>query len=658
MKAMGYFTKRNRARGCAWRALALLSMVGPCMCRAQAPPPYTISTFAGTYSTTATCPSTSVGDGGAAASAQLCGPAGLAFDGSGNLYIADSNNERVREVTSSGSISTVAGNGKAGFAGDGSSATASGTELNSPSAVAFDSSGNLYIADSQNYEVRKVAGGAISTVAGHNQSGAGFSGDLGPATGAQFNGPSGLALDSAGNLYISDPFYNEVRVVCANQTPIACTNTAFGSVTFAAGDINTFAGNQVTGAGYQGDGSPATASLLNNPIGLAMDSAGNLYIADTSNNAIRKVAPNGIITTVAGNGNPTGAYSGDGGLATQAQLNSPKAVAVDASGNLYIADTVNCVIRMVEPNGIITTIAGNGVPGYFGDGAAATGANLAFPSGVAVYGGKVYISDSQNNVVRMLTPQAQNNPPKVNAGGVVTASAFGASATVAPGSWIEIYGSNLAPDTRQWQTSDFSGSTAPVALDFTSVTVGQQPAYVAYISPGQVNVQVPNVSAGTQTLVVSNPNGSSAAYNLTVGAAPGLYAPALVNIGGKQYAGAFEASSPNTWVLPAGAVSTLTSQPAKPGDTIILYGVGFGSVTPSIPAGQIASGQTSLTAQVQFMFGSTPATTTYQGLAPGLVGLYQFNVVVPTMAANNAVPLTFTQGGVAGTQTLYTAIGQ
>jgi uncharacterized protein (TIGR03437 family) len=138
---------------------------------------------------------------------------------------------------------------------------------------------------------------------------------------------------------------------------------------------------------------------------------------------------------------------------------------------------------------------------------------------------------------------------------------------------------------------------------------------------------------------------------------PALYAPSLANIGGKQYVGAFFTTTPLTWVLPAGAVSGVTSKPASPGTTIVLYGVGFGAVSPNIPAGQIASGTNSLTAPVTFSFGSAPATVSYQGLAPGLVGLYQFNVAVPTITANNAVPLTFSQGSVAGTQTLYTAVG-
>jgi uncharacterized protein (TIGR03437 family) len=644
-------------------ALVLLFPLVPVPGRAQAPPQYTISTVVGQLGNTGAYS----GDGGAATSALLWGPANLIFDASGNLDISDSDNARIRQVNASGVINTIAGNGTAGFAGDGSSPTASATELNSPSGMAFDSNGNLYIADTDNFEVREIAGGKISTLAGDNGKGAGYSGDMAAATSAQLWNPSGVAVDSAGNVYIADPFNNIVRVVCETQAPYACTNNAFvgtdGYIVWAAGDINTFAGSDVNactasglcGAGYIGDGGPAPGALLNNPAYVLLDASGNLYISDSGNNAIRVAnTTTGIINTIAGGGGSLAAgYAGDGGPATQAVLNNPKGLALDSYGNLYIADTENSVIRMVEPNGTITTIAGTGIPGASGDGGPATSAQLNFPSGVAVNNGNIYIADTANNVVRMLTPGS----PQINPGGVITAGSFGASATVAPGSWIEIYGLNLAPGARPWRAADFNGSDAPTALDSVAVTVGGQPAFVAYISARQVNVQVPmNVAAGTQPLILTTRFGVSAPYGLTVGPAPGVYAPSFLNAGGKQYVGALQSNG--VWALPAGAVAGFTSQPAVPGDILTLYGVGFGAVTPNVPAGQLApGGLTALAAPVQVMFGSTAATLQYQGLAPGLVGLYQFNVVVPSVTAGNAVPVTFIQGGVTLAQTLYTAVG-
>ncbi|HUE02255.1 MAG TPA: IPT/TIG domain-containing protein [Bryobacteraceae bacterium] len=631
-------------------SLVLLVTLAPVLCRAQAPPTYTITTIAGQLGQLGSYS----GDGGAATSAYLWGPADIKFDSSGNLYVADSLNERVREI-SNGNISTVAGNGTAGFAGDGKSATASGTELNSPSGLQVDSKGDLYIADTDNYEVREVTGGTINTVAGDNGSGASFGGDLAAATSAQLWNPCSVAVDPSGNIYIADAYNNVVRVVCETQTPAACTNNAFGSIVWAAGDINTFAGSNAKGAGYTGDGGPATGAEVNNPEGVLLDPAGNLYISDSGNYVVRRVDPSGIITTVVGDGTGIPGYSGDGGPATQAKLSDPKGLALDTYGNLYIADSGNSVIRMVTPGGTITTIAGTGTPGDTGDAGPALSAELNFPSSVAVAGGKIYIADNQNNAIRVLTPGA----PQINAGGVITAGDFGASTTVAPGSWIEIYGTNLAVGARTWGSADFSGSNAPTSLDSTSVTVGGQPAYVSYVSAQQVDVQVPlNVTAGTQPLVLTSAFGASAAYNVTVGTNPGIYAPPILNVGGKQYAGAFIANS-STWVLPTGAVSGLTSQPASPGDIITLYGVGFGAVTPAVAAGQLVStGElTTLTAPVEIQFGTTQATVQYQGLVPGLVGVYQFNVTVPAVPAGNAVPLTFSQGGVMLPQTLYTAVG-
>ncbi len=655
------FLRSYKLRGSHLFVLLAALSVGACL--AQAPPPYTISTVYGTCTASGGTPPCTPGYAGDGSSTGILfsGPHSLAFDSSGNLYISDSNNQRVREVNTSGTISTVAGNGTAGFAGDGSSATASGTELNSPAGLAFDSSGNLFIADSDNYEVRKVTGGTISTFAGVNSKGATFGGDLGPATSASLWIPTSVAVDSSGNVYIADPTNDVVRVVCANQTPIACGISAFpvgGQYTFAAGDINTFAGDNLgegSGTlypGYTGDGGVSTGALLNNPTAVLLDSAGDLYIADTGNNVIRKVTPAGIITTVAGDG----VEGFQDGPALQAEFSSPKGMAMDSNGNLYIADHTNCAIRVLEPNGYVSTIAGKGTCGYSGDGAAATSAELFFPSGVAVNGNKVYVADNANNVIRLLTPAPV--APQVNANGVITAGSFGSSSTVAPGSWIEIYGSNLAGSTRTWGTADFNGSNGPTTLDFVSVTIGGQPAYVSYISPGQINVQVPlNVTAGTQQLVVKTEWATSAAYNVTVGNSPGIYAPSILDIGGKQYAGALLANS-STWVLPTGSVAGLTSQPAAAGSIITFYGVGFGTTSPAVPAGQLAPSDASmtLTSPVQILFGTTPATIDYQGLAPGLVGLYQFNVTVPTGVAGVAVPLTFSQGGNVLPQTLYTAV--
>ena len=312
------------------------------------------------------------GDGGPAASATLSAPQGVSADAQGRVYIADTTNSRIRKVVS-GTIDSIAGGGYSVGDGGGPGSAL----LNSPWGMAVDTAGNLYIADSHHNTIRKVSNRVVSTVAGNGT--AGYSGDNGSATSAQLNHPTGVAVDALGDLYIADYGNHRVRAV-------------------SGGVITTAAGNGTLG--YSGDNGPATSAQLNYPTGVAADSAGNLYIADSRNHRIRKVS-NGMITTVAGNG--TQGYSGDNGLATGAQLNSPIGVAVDSTGILYIADSGNHRIRKVS-NGVITTIAGNGIPAYSGDNGPATGAQLGWMYSLAVArSGDVFLTDYSSHRIRVLT---------------------------------------------------------------------------------------------------------------------------------------------------------------------------------------------------------------------------------------------------------------
>ncbi len=323
------------------------------------------------------------GDNGPATSAELNSPMGVAVDASGNLYIADKGNNRVRKV-SNGTITTVAGDGNYGFGGDGGAATSA--ELTFPWSVAVDGAGNLYIADEGNQCVREVAAatGVITTVAGTRT--AGYNGDGGLATTAQLHLPRGVAVDGAGNLYIADTLNNRIRMVSA-----------------ATGIITTVAGNGT--AGYGGDNGPAVNAALDGPEAIAIDKSGNLYIADTLNNRVRLVAAaTGNITTIAGDG--VANYAGDSGLATAAELKAPAGVAVNASGNIYIADTGNQRVRMIAAaTGIITTTAGIGTAGFSGDNAAATSAEVSSPAALALdASGNLYIADTGNNRIRKVAP--------------------------------------------------------------------------------------------------------------------------------------------------------------------------------------------------------------------------------------------------------------
>jgi trimeric autotransporter adhesin len=278
------------------------------------------------------------------------------------------------------SINTTVGNGTAGYSGDGG--PAGSAELNGPSGIALDGAGNLYIADPANNRIREVMAGTriISTIAGNGT--AGYSGDGGPATSAELQSPVGIAVDSSGNLYIADQGNNVIRKVATNGT------------------ITTVAGNNAEG--YSGDNGQAINATLYAPAGVALDNAGNLYIADAGNNRIRLVNTAGTITTFAGNG--TAGYSGDNGPAAAATLNKPSALAEDAKNNLYLADTSNNVIRLVNTTGTITTIAGNGTAGYSGDNGSAISATLNAPYGLQIDSvGNVYIADTKNNVIRMVT---------------------------------------------------------------------------------------------------------------------------------------------------------------------------------------------------------------------------------------------------------------
>jgi uncharacterized protein (TIGR03437 family) len=613
------------------RARLLLPLLAAAIASGQ-----TISTFAGNgtagYS----------GDGGQATQAEINRVVGLATDAAGNIYLADQNNNVVREVNTNGVITTFAGTGVAGYSGDGGPAAQA--QLSGPLGLCVAPSGAIYVNDYGNLRVREIStSGTITTVAGNGS--AVSSGDGGPATAAGFVIPIRCAVDSSGNLFIVDQGAFNIRKVDGS------------------GIITTYAG---TGAqGFSGDGGPATQAEMNNPTWVTVDSSGNLYVTDQFNFRIRMIdAATGTITTVAGNGD--NAFAGDGGLATSASLGYPGGTVVDPTGALFIVDDSNNRIREVS-GGIITTIAGTGTAGYTGDGGAPLQAELDSPFPVTLdNAGNLYVGDGDytgdlaDNRVREISGVAApltTQTPAIGAGGVVSASDFGEFTAVSPGSWIEIYGSNLAVGTQSWAAADFSGVNAPISLGGTSVTIGGQAAFIDFISPGQVNALVPsNIAAGTQPMTVTVGSVTSAASNITVNPVqPGIDAPPSFNIGGTQYAVAQFADG--TYVLPTGAIAGLTSRPAQAGDEIVLYGIGFGPVTPSIPAGQLVQQANALASPFGMSIGGTPvANVAYAGSAPGFTGLYQFNVIVPANPGSGAVPLTFTVGGVAGTQTLYLAV--
>ena len=382
-----------KARRGAWLTAVLAISLLPALCLAQTAPSFNISAAVGNGTAGFS------GDGSAAVSAEVNFPSSMALDSSGNLYIADQANFRIRKVDTSGNISTIAGTGTSGNTGDGAAATSA--NIGSAGGIAVDKSGNIYFTDPANNVVRKISSaGTITRFAGNTT--LGYTGDVTQytpstatvvvATNAEISGPTGIAVDSKGNVYFSDTGNNAIRMVSVTDS-----------------SIRTVAGDG-TGA-YYGDGANSIYSEVNHPTGIFIDAQDNIFFADSLNHRVRKIAAsNGTITTVAGFG--VAGSADNGGLAVNSLLHYPSSVSVDTTGNIYIADFINNRVRMVTTNGLISTIAGDGKFGNAGDGGPALAASMYFPCGVQVNSaGKVYVIDSLNTRIRLLTPVAATVPP-------------------------------------------------------------------------------------------------------------------------------------------------------------------------------------------------------------------------------------------------------
>jgi trimeric autotransporter adhesin len=444
------------------------------------------------------------GDGAQATLASFYGPYDVALDTSGNLYVADCYNNRIRKITmSTGIITTVAGTGKSGYSGDGGLATLS--KISYPQGVAVDASGNVYISDTSNYRIRllTVRTGIITTVAGDGT--LGYGGDGGLATSSRLSNTEGIAVDALGNIYVADQFNNRIRMI-----------------TKETGVITTVAGNGGNGAfTFNGDGGEATSALVDNPYDVAVDVSGNLYISETERNRIRMVTKStGLISTVAGDG--TAEYTGNGGLATSAGLSNPYGVAVDISGNLFITQGTkdDHRIRMVtKSTGIITTVAGTGPYGYSGDGGQATSAKLNAPQNVAVdASGNVYIADMANGRIRVF---ATNSPPTLSPSPVPTLAP-----TLSPSGLPTVF-SSLSPSAAPTRIPTLSPSAAPTISSTLSPSAAPtisstlSPSAAPTISPSTALTAAPSPDAVPATaLIASSPTASSTA--LSSGLLPGV----------------------------------------------------------------------------------------------------------------------------------------
>ncbi len=533
----------------------------------------------------------------------------ISVDAKGNIYLTDSDNQRVRRIDASGVITTVAGTGDApqtnsrceptGPIGDGGAAVSA--RLFNPADVIPDSKGNLLIADQQNNRIRQVsAAGNIITIAGsglHNLFAPGI-----PATSSPMDWPSSLALDANGVLYFAELHSSRIGKIGAD-----------GRLGIAAG---------IGFPGYSGDLGLATAARLSKPAGIAIDRTGNLLIADTGNHRIRKVAADGAITTIAGNGQQS--FCGDGGPANQACLNTPMDVKPDGLGNIYIADTGNHRIRRIDPAGIISTVAGTGLPTRGPDGVAGTASALNYPSALAVDANNdLYIVDWQNYLIRKLTFGAF-----LSSAGIVNGASF--VAPVAPGAIISLFGANLAGATAQAAGTSWPLELGGVAVEINGARI---PLYV--VSPGQINAQLPyEAPPGPATAVVVTPSGRSATVPFTIArAAPGSF----------TYAGSDRAIALNQ----DGTINSV-DLPESRGRVIVCFVTGLGSVSPPVPTGQPASLDTLSNASETFSatIGGAPAQVLFAGLTPAYIGLGQVNILIPFDAPlGDAVPILLQAAG-------------
>jgi len=625
----------------------------------------TINTFAGTSAAGYT------GDNADATKANLVAPIAIAFDGSGNLFILQNSDGHIRKVDSKGIITTVAGNGIAGFA----DASADKAQFNSPTGLAVDGSGNLYVADSLNLRIRKVAGGNVTSIAGNGI--LAYSGDNGPAINAQLSAPQGVGVDGAGNIYIADTANDAVRKVAKNGTittllgngqagtgtnqlnaPQAIAADAAGNVYVAdtlnsrvlkigaAGGVTTLASSDQlytpTGIAVDAAGNVYVADLnrnavlkiaaagglttvnagaLNGPRAIAVDTAGNLYVADGSNR-IRKVTSTGAVSTVAGNG--LSGASGDAGLATAAAIGGVTSLAVDASGNIYFTDGTR--VRKVTSAGFITTIAGTNGNGYSGDAGLASSAQVNGPTGVAVdASGNLYVADTGNNAIRLLQPQT---------GGLsvaaITSAASLQAGVIAPGEVVVIWGTGLAPaQLTQFQLN--ASGQVPTTLAGTRVFFNGVAAPILYTLANQVSVITPFGLTGPRADVVVTYNGQvSSSLTATVADV----APAVFTLNGSGK-GAAVAINQNGSLNDA-------AHPAAAGSYVTVYATGAGQTNPGGQDGVPNAVPLPLpVATVTATIGGKTANVQFAGGAPGIVaGVLQVNLQVPaglTAGANEVV---------------------
>jgi uncharacterized protein (TIGR03437 family) len=611
-------------------------------------------------------------------------PGPMAVDQAGNFYIAD-DEPYILMVKPDGTTKILAGSGEDNYSGDGGPATSAA--ITPASGVAVDSSNNVYFTDFVNHRIRKVtaSSGIISTIAGNGKTA--FSGDNGPAAAAGMD-PFDIAIDTRNNnLYVADLTNNRIRRITPD------------------GAITTVAGTSV--AGYSGDGGPATAALLNFPTGVAVDSSGNLYVADNGNSVVRRITAGGLITTIAGNGEFTPA-TGDGGPAIAAQID-PRRIAVDAAGDLLVTDPLNDRVRKLTPQVVapkaigivggnnqtaavgapltarlvikVTDASGAGVPGVvigftanpansatanpvqaitLNDGTASTAVTLgATPGAITVVASAGGLNTSFSLTV--LSPTA----PVISTGGIASA---GLSAppvtTLASNSIASIFGDRFAPagTSRQVGPDDLINGRIPTNLAGVCVVFGTQRAPIFGVFPGQLNVQVPQLASGPTTVQVitkcDTPQAeTSSAMTVAIQAASPEFFYFLHNGNGHNPIAAVNAVT-GSYVGAPGLLQGVAFSAAKPGDILTLFATGFGATDPSFAAGELPGVAAQVTAAVKVTFGGVTLAQSdvlYTGVSQN-AGLYQLNIRVPDGVPDGDESLVITIGNASSPAGAYITV--